>query len=172
MSAGLPGVGLSGVFFIVSALLMVPLEVARTLRGQSSLARWIKVLRQLTIALTMIACVELAYALLRLAVGRIQSAVGSAHVLHDAHAALVGGATHAGFGRGASGPPGAALHTLPVMPVLATLGVIALLLAVAKAAQLVTRWRAMMPACSDISSRRWLRMPPKASASAARSRGA
>jgi hypothetical protein len=172
MAAGLPGVGLSGVFFIVSALLMVPLEVARTLRGRSSLARWIRVLRQLTIALTMIACVELAYALLRLAVGQIQSAAGSAHVVRGAHAALVGGAAHVGLGRGASGSAQAALHTLPVTPVLATLGVIAVLLALAKSAQLVARWRAMMPACSVISSRRWLRMPPRASTSAVPSREA
>jgi hypothetical protein len=172
MSAGLPGVGLSVVFFIVSALLMVPLEVARTLRGQSSLARWIRVLRQLTIALSMIACVELAYALLRLAVGRTQSVAGSSHVVRDAHAALVGGAARTGLAHGASSAARAAFHTLPVMPVLATLGVIAALLLVAKAAQLVARWRAMMPACSVISLRRLLRVPPRASTSAVRSREA
>lgn len=140
MSAGLPGVGLSGVFFIVSALLMVPLEVARTLRGRSSLARWIGVLRQLAIAVTMIACVELAYALIRWVVGRTPGVAG--------------------------------IHTVPLLPIFATLGVIAVLLAVAKAAQLVVRRRAMIPACFVISSRRWLRVPPRASASAVRSRQA
>ena len=74
MSAGLPGVGLSGVFFIVSALLMVPLEIARTLRGRSSLARWTTVLQHLAIAATMIVCLELVYAALHLAVELVRSA--------------------------------------------------------------------------------------------------
>jgi hypothetical protein len=158
MSAGLPGVGLSGVFFIVSALLMVPLEIVRTLRKQSSLARWATVLRHLAIATAMIVCVELAYVALRLAVDQLR--------LLQAHP-------------GAGNPvvPHTAIHLLPFAPVLATLGVVCALLLAAKAAQLISRWRktgaaAIIRACFATFSPRWLRVPPRASASPAPSREA
>jgi hypothetical protein len=117
MSAGLPGVGLSGIFFIASALITLPLEIARTIRGQSSLARWATVLRHLAIATAMIVSLELGYAAMHLAVDKLVS------VAHD-------GAAH-----------GTRLHMLPIAPVVATLGVIALLLLGAKAAQLLSRSR-------------------------------
>lgn len=50
MTAGLPGTGIGGVFYLVSALLMPVVELFRTLRGESSIVRWIVVLRQLTMA--------------------------------------------------------------------------------------------------------------------------
>jgi Trk-type K+ transport system membrane component len=50
VTAGLPGVGLSGLFFVVSALLMVAVELVRTARGRSSLSRWRFVGRQAAIA--------------------------------------------------------------------------------------------------------------------------
>lgn len=120
MSAGLPGVGLSGVFFILSALLMVPLEIRRTIRGQSSVARWVTVLRNLAIALAMIVCVELAYAVMRLAVGLF--------------------VPHGGDG-GDRSRTANAFHMLPVAPSLATVGIIAFLLLAAKLAQLLSRSR-------------------------------
>jgi hypothetical protein len=50
MTAGIPGIGLGGLFFVISALLMVVLELYRTARGRSSLARWRFVGRQAAIA--------------------------------------------------------------------------------------------------------------------------
>jgi hypothetical protein len=50
MTAGLPGTGIGGVFYLLSALFMPIIEIVMTLRGESSLARWFLVLRQLTIA--------------------------------------------------------------------------------------------------------------------------
>lgn len=112
MSAGLPGVGLSGVFFILSALVTLPLELARTIRGQSSLARWAAVTRHLAIAITMVVGVELAYSVMHLAIEHVGSPAAKTR-----------------------------FHLLPLAPVAATLGVIALLVLGAKAAHVLSQWR-------------------------------
>lgn len=57
MAAGLPGTGIGGLFFILSAFFMVIAESARTVRGRSSLARWRIVARQAAIAAAMVAAV-------------------------------------------------------------------------------------------------------------------
>lgn len=59
MSAGLPGIGLGGLFFIFSALAAPFPELWRTARGRSSVAAWRAILRQLAQALTMIVAVDL-----------------------------------------------------------------------------------------------------------------
>lgn len=59
MSAGLPGLGLGGLFFIFSALLSPFVELWRTLRGRSSGQRWRMVARQLAQALAMIVAIDL-----------------------------------------------------------------------------------------------------------------
>lgn len=50
MTAGLPGTGIGGVFYLISALLMPLFELVLTLRGKSSFARWRLVIRQLVMA--------------------------------------------------------------------------------------------------------------------------
>lgn len=50
MTAGLPGTGIGGVFYLLSALLMPLVELVKTLRGQSSGRRWLLVIRQLALA--------------------------------------------------------------------------------------------------------------------------
>ena len=50
MSAGLPGAGIAGVFYLASAFLMPVIELERTIRGQSSLAAWRLVLRQFMVS--------------------------------------------------------------------------------------------------------------------------
>ena len=55
MTAGLPGTGIGGVFYLLSALLMPVFELVNTLRGQSSWARWAVVFRQLMMAFGIIA---------------------------------------------------------------------------------------------------------------------
>jgi hypothetical protein len=54
MTAGLPGFGLGGAFFIISALLAPFGELINTARGRSSRARWASVCRQLLMAVAMI----------------------------------------------------------------------------------------------------------------------
>ena len=71
MSAGLPGFGLGGIFFIASALFAVPRELWRTAQGRSSAAAWLTVGRQSAQAAAMVAVVVLAIRapLLPIAVG-------------------------------------------------------------------------------------------------------
>lgn len=59
MSAGLPGLGLGGLFFIISALLAPAVEGVRTIRGQSEPGAWRAVWRQFAIAVTMVAAIYL-----------------------------------------------------------------------------------------------------------------
>jgi hypothetical protein len=65
MSAGLPGFGLGGLFFIVCALLAPILELARTARGRSSRERWRTIGRHFALAVGMIAVIEVTLAAVR-----------------------------------------------------------------------------------------------------------
>jgi hypothetical protein len=125
MAAGLPGFGLSGVFFIVSALLMVPIEVVSTVRGRSSLARWGSVLRSAGLALAILAGVELTYAVLHFVVTQLSGSVTGAH-------------------GGLAQPDGRTVnvvHTIPVLPILGTLGLVAIVTACGKAAEMLSDLR-------------------------------
>lgn len=55
MNAGLPGTGIGGIFYLLSALLMPLFEVVNTLRGKSNWARWALLLKQLAMAAGIIA---------------------------------------------------------------------------------------------------------------------
>ena len=68
MSAGLPGIGLGGLFFILSALLAPLVEIARTLRGTSSVSAWLGVMRNFALAVVMIAAIEATLRLAELAI--------------------------------------------------------------------------------------------------------
>ena len=54
MSAGMPGLGLGGLFFVLSALFAPVVELHRTAQGRSSAAAWRAVGRQFAIAATMV----------------------------------------------------------------------------------------------------------------------
>jgi hypothetical protein len=54
MTAGVPGTGIGGLFYLLGALWMPCYELFLTMRGQSSLARWYLVGRQTGIALGII----------------------------------------------------------------------------------------------------------------------
>lgn len=60
MNAGLPGIGLSGVFYIVSALLMPVAELGRVATGRARRRSWLSVFRHFAIAAGMIAAMWLA----------------------------------------------------------------------------------------------------------------
>jgi protein-S-isoprenylcysteine O-methyltransferase Ste14 len=117
MSAGLPGAGLAGVFFVLSALLAVPLEAVRTVRGRSSRAAWMQVTRNAALALAMIAALQLFFMGI------------SAIVRHLA-------------AHGKSPLP----KTLPIAPVLMALAVLVIVLLTAKGLELALRWRAALRA--------------------------
>jgi hypothetical protein len=57
MTAGLPGTGIGGLFFILSAFFMIVVELQRTIRGKSSLARWRMVGRHAGVAAAMVTAV-------------------------------------------------------------------------------------------------------------------
>jgi hypothetical protein len=69
MSAGLPGFGLGGIFFIVSALIAPFGELARTARGHSSRTRWAGVARQFVMALAMVVAIFLGLGMAGLVTG-------------------------------------------------------------------------------------------------------
>ena len=130
MSAGLPGLGLGGLFFILLALLAPFVELIRTMRGRSSVAAWRVVGRQFALALTMVAAVELT---LRVLYG-----------LADA--------------TGLAGPvSGGSPTALALRPIGITLGLLACVLAAAKAMQLIatirTHRRPLFPALRALGCR-------------------
>ena len=55
MNAGLPGVGIAGLFFVVSALVMPFVELVRTVAGRSSAERWRGVAHDWLLAVAMLA---------------------------------------------------------------------------------------------------------------------
>jgi hypothetical protein len=60
VSAGLPGLGLGGLFFIFSALLAPFRQLLRTFRGQSRAGDWAMIGRQFAQATVMVAAIDLA----------------------------------------------------------------------------------------------------------------
>lgn len=111
MSGGLPGLGLGGLFFIISALLAPLAEGVRALRGRSRPGAWRAVWRQFAIAVTMLIAIELT----------LQGALGFARVA---------GLTESGAGLVGAGALGA---------IGITTGLLALVLGGAKLAQLLCR---------------------------------
>ena len=66
MIAGLPGTGISGIFYLLAALLMPILELGRVLRKRSNRERWCVVRRQIGMSAGMIGALWGAYLLLGL----------------------------------------------------------------------------------------------------------
>jgi hypothetical protein len=102
VSVGLPGTGLGGLFFIISALLMLPIELVRLALGRSSLSRVGLAARHAGIATAMVAVLMGSYWVLRFGV----------RALHE------------------SSTPRGLAQLLPVAPVLFTLGVLVTVLTV------------------------------------------
>lgn len=57
-NAGLPGTGLGGLFYLLLAFWMPVAELPRTLRGQSSRARWRRIGTQFALACGIVAAVS------------------------------------------------------------------------------------------------------------------
>ena len=135
MSAGLPGLGLGGLFFILSALLAPIFELPRTLRGRSSRARWRRIVAHMSLALAMIVAIEVTLEILVTALG-----IGTTHAVSTGAAHAAGaGAGHAATNTATGG--GIDLAPLPVPPVAITAALLAGILGTAKLAHLAGRWR-------------------------------
>lgn len=137
MSAGLPGLGLGGIFFILSALVAPIFELPRTVRGRSSRARWRRIAGHLALALGMIVAIEVALEILVTALG-----TGTPHAA-DVTTATGGAGSGAGHAAAAApaGGGGVELAPLPVPPVAVTTALLAAILGLAKLADLAVRWR-------------------------------
>jgi hypothetical protein len=132
MTAGLPGFGLGGLFFILSALLAPILELPRALRGRSSRARWMRITSHLALALAMIVAVELALVILVTAMG-----TGATHGAQATVANAGAGGAHAVAHTAGSG--GLALAPLPVPPIAVTMALLGAILGIAKLADIARR---------------------------------
>jgi hypothetical protein len=108
MSAGLPGLGLGGLFFILSALLAPPIEAMRMVRGRSSRERRRQVARQFVLALAMLVVIDLTL-----------------------RAVLLAGAA-----AGATATPDLGVVALPLAPIGITTSLLALVVVGAKLAEL------------------------------------
>jgi hypothetical protein len=121
---GLPGAGLGGLFYVLSALVMLPIEVVQTVRGRSSLERWRVVGLHVSLAGGVVASFAVALWVLQL---------------------VLWPAEH--HGRAAAGDHAAAvpevepasLELLPVAPVLLTLGALTSLLAITLTVSVLAR---------------------------------
>jgi hypothetical protein len=82
MTVGLPGVGIGGIFYLVSALLMPVRSLVAVLRGRAEDARWPTVLRQSALALGILGALWLT----GLALGWI-----IAHLMPEATRVVAGG---------------------------------------------------------------------------------
>jgi hypothetical protein len=135
MTAGLPGTGIGGLFFILSAFFMIIVELGRTIRGNSSLARWRMVGRQAAVAAAMVAAVTvtiwLVHRLLFPAPSKAEAAGGKAS----------SGLTH---------------EIVPFVPLLITLAMLMLVLLTSYLAKFVFRHR-VAPARPDTARRTQIR---------------
>ena len=92
MFAGLPGIGVGTLFYVLMALLMPLWEIPRVIQGTSSLARWRLIVRQLIFALGIVATVMFAERLLMWIIGQSKDAPFSpAAFLHGELGARAGG---------------------------------------------------------------------------------
>jgi hypothetical protein len=119
MSAGLPGLGLGGFFFVLSALAAPLIELPRLLTGRSSAATWREIGRNVVISLLICVMVDLALRMVLFGAWLLGKSSGSRLT---------------------------EVWVLPAGPMAVTLLLLAALLAVAKLAQLgfssVARFRA------------------------------
>ena len=92
MFAGLPGIGVGTLFYVLMALLMPLWEIPRVIQGTSSLARWRMIVRQLIYASGIVATVMFAERLLLWILGQSKvSPFSPAAFVHAELGARAGG---------------------------------------------------------------------------------
>lgn len=77
MTAGIPGVGIGGLFYLLSALLMPVDEAARAVRRSATPSRWSIVLRQSLLALWIVVSIAVAGVIIGWLVGFLEPALVS-----------------------------------------------------------------------------------------------
>jgi len=83
MFAGLPGIGVGTLFYVLAALWMPVHELARVVRGTSSAARWRRISLQWVYAFSIILSIAIADRIMLLILGGYApGSVGPAHLLH------------------------------------------------------------------------------------------
>jgi hypothetical protein len=83
MFAGLPGIGVGTLFYVLAALWMPVHELGRVVRGTSSVARWRRILLQWVYAFSIMLSIFIADRLMLLMLGGYTpGSVGPAHLLH------------------------------------------------------------------------------------------
>ncbi len=76
MTAGLPGIGIGGIFYLVCACLMPVKEIINTLRGKTSKKRWALVGRQLGLVAAIMAGFWLTGRLMGITLAKVSARVG------------------------------------------------------------------------------------------------
>ena len=114
MTVGLPGTGIGGVFYLLSALLMPFTEIVKTLRGKSSLADWRLVIKQLSLGLAILAAMWL-LGLIAANIFNLFASVKPTHagVLQNIHTHITNTAFHLNI-----------FHIAPILMSIVTLSVI------------------------------------------------
>jgi hypothetical protein len=74
MFAGLPGIGVGTLFYVLLAFAMPFTEIIRVVRGQSSIARWLRIVRQMLHAVSIILSIMVAERLLLVLLGQASPA--------------------------------------------------------------------------------------------------
>ena len=88
MFAGLPGIGVGTLFYVITALVMPLIELTRLLRGDVSAARWRLVLSQFCFAVSIVLSVAVADRVLTIALkDRSITNINAARLVNDAFAA-------------------------------------------------------------------------------------
>ena len=90
MFAGLPGIGVGTLFYVLMAFWMPIREIERVVRGESSLARWKSIARQLFYASAIVATVMFAERVLLWLVAESPQPFSPAAVLHQELGARAG----------------------------------------------------------------------------------
>ena len=89
MFAGLPGIGVGTLFYVLTALWMPFPECVRLVRGTSSAARWRLIVMQFFFALSIIASIALAERVLLWILGaKAPPSLNPARLLHEGFSAL------------------------------------------------------------------------------------
>ena len=118
MYVGFPGLGIGGLFYLLSALVAPAVEICRALRGRSTRATRRLAARHFGFAVVMLVALDAAFRAVALLAG-----------------------PGPGNRPGPAGKVADAAVAFPIAPVLVTLALLALLLAGAKVAELVLRHR-------------------------------
>lgn len=92
MFAGLPGIGVGTLFYVLLAFAMPFTELIRLARGQSSVARWLRIVRQLLHAVSIILSIMVAERVLLFLLG--QAGPESLHPARLLNRGLAGRSPH------------------------------------------------------------------------------